>query len=98
MAQDDKLMIPIHYAVLKNDLPMVAWLIRFKAEDIAMRAMKMQVAPIVPGSGDRGKRKLSKGKTNSPTELQTPKRQTPTASRRNSSMKASRPKEKATAE
>ena len=47
-------MIPIHYAVLKNDIAMVAWLLRFKAEETALRAMKAQV---VPGSGDRSDKK-----------------------------------------
>ena len=59
-------MIPIHYAVLKNDLAMVAWLIRFKAEDTALKAMKAQAVP--DASGDKNKRKLTKGKTSS-TEL-----------------------------
>jgi len=32
-------MIPIHYAVLKNDLEMVRWLIQNKAEEIAWKAV-----------------------------------------------------------
>ena len=85
-------MIPLHYAVLKNDLPMVAWLIRFKAEDTALRGIRAQQ---VPGSGDRGQRKLSRGKSSS-NELVTPTKQA--EGRRNSSFKGTRQNQKASAE
>ena len=36
-------MVPIHYAVLKNNLPMVAWLIEHKAEEIVVSKYKLLV-------------------------------------------------------
>ena len=79
-------MIPIHYAVLKNDYSMVSWLIQNKAEETALKAI---IEPQVPISSQKKKRKLSasKGQNLSVEDIKDPKE------RRRLSAQGSRSKE-----
>lgn len=91
LAEDDKLMIPIHYAVLKNDYSMVSWLIQNKAEETALKAI---IEPQVPLSSQKPKRNLSatKGQNLSVEDIRDPKE------RRKLSARGSRSKENLTPE